>query len=112
MVYRCRRLRKDPGERSAADRCKRIGGGEDADVAERAEHEQIAIAGDDERGLGAERGGEHEIIIGIAADGFRKQGRHDDLGEARVVLHQVGGGEFGSVNARSRARLMSRRGGP
>ena len=40
-----------------------------ADVAERSELQQVVIAGDDERGVGGERTGEHVIIVGIAADG-------------------------------------------
>lgn len=64
--------------RSAADRSERIGGVEDADVAERPEHEQIAIAGDDERDLGGERGGKQKIVVGISAGGLCQRGRYDD----------------------------------
>ncbi len=35
------------------------------------EHERIAIAGDDELGLGRARTGKHVIIVGITADRYR-----------------------------------------
>jgi hypothetical protein len=44
----------------------------DQDVAEGAEVQQIEVAGDDEEGLRGERGGEHEVIVRIAADGCGK----------------------------------------
>ena len=50
---------RDYGRGSAcggSDKGKGVASGEDADVAERAEWDQIAIAGDDEDGLCAEAG--------------------------------------------------------
>lgn len=84
-----------PGERnrSASDRSESVSGREDGDAPEGAESKEILIAGDDERGLGAERGGEHEIVVEIAADGDRKRARNDDLSEVREVSDQVGGGD-------------------
>ncbi len=55
-------------ERSAAEDGEGLGGGEDADVAEGTEIEQIAIAGDDDGGLGGERAGEDLIVVRIARD--------------------------------------------
>lgn len=52
--------------RLCGDEGERFVGWHDADVAEGAEGEQILVAGDDEVGAGAERAGEHGIIIGIA----------------------------------------------
>jgi hypothetical protein len=43
--------------------------GEDTGVAEDAEVEQMAIAGDDEGGFAAERTNDHVVIVGIRADG-------------------------------------------
>jgi hypothetical protein len=54
-----------------AEHAQRLSGVEDADVAEGAEDKQVLIAGDDKWGACGERGGEHEIIVGIAADGLR-----------------------------------------
>lgn len=51
--------------------------GEDADVAEGANVQKIAIAGDDENGVGGERTGEHVIIVGIARGGFERRRSHD-----------------------------------
>ena len=53
-----------------ADEVERLASGEDADVAERAEFEQIAVARDDEGGLCAEGAGEDVIIVGVAHGGF------------------------------------------
>ena len=56
---------RDSGRGSACgggDEVERLARGEDADVAERAELEQIVVAGDDEGGLCAEGAGEDVII--------------------------------------------------
>ena len=45
-----------------------LGGGEDTDVADGAELEQVAIAGNDEGGFSGERAGEDLIVIGITRD--------------------------------------------
>lgn len=63
-----------------------MGGGEDADVAEGAQVEQVAIAGDDEVGLSAERAGEDLGVVRIAAHRLGQGRRLEDLGEARVIL--------------------------
>ncbi|GMW05521.1 MAG: hypothetical protein AMXMBFR8_03180 [Nevskiales bacterium] len=62
----------DSGSGSACgggDEVERLASGEDADVAERAEFEQIAIAGDDKDRLCAKGAGEDVIIVGVAQGG-------------------------------------------
>lgn|GEM_PF-2528353 len=68
--------------RGAVDQLKRVVRGEDADVAEGTEVEEVAITGDDEDRLGGERTGEHVIVVGIARGGFERRGP-DDRARAR-----------------------------
>ena len=75
---------------AGGDEVERLASGEDADVAERAEFEQIAVARDDEGGLCAEGAGEDVIIVGVAHGGF-DHGGPDRCGErtvARDHLHR------------------------
>lgn len=45
---------------------------------------QVLVAGDDQRGLCGERGGEHVVIVRVAADG-RGQRRLDQLEDLHVI---------------------------
>ncbi len=58
------------------DEVESVASSEDGDVAERAEFEQIAVAGDDEGGLCAEGAGQDVIIVGVAHGGFDHGGPH------------------------------------
>lgn len=96
------------------------------------------VAGDDELGFGGERAGEDMIIVGVAAHRGGECVRGDDLGQAFIVLNELGGGKprgahpLGELLSRaitsassaksvrlvqramrrSRARSSRRRGGP
>lgn len=76
-----------------------IGGGEDGDVLEGLEIEQIQIARDDEIGARGECASEYVIVIGIAAGGLRQRLRLDEVSEPTVILDVLGGGQAGELDA-------------
>ncbi len=86
---------RDSGRDSASgggDEVERVASGEDADVAERAEGEQIAVAGGDEGGLRAQGAGEDVIIVGVAHGGL------DHGGPRRGGQRAAAGGQNGGTN--------------
>ena len=68
-------------------------GGENRDALILVQIEQVAIAGDDEVGLGGERASEHVVVIRITAGWGRQRLWLNDLSQAGVVLHELCGGE-------------------
>lgn len=73
---------------------------EDADIAEAAEIQEVAVAGDDDLGLGAKRTSEHLIIVGIARGGTERRCSHqgdegtiarDEVGDSATDLANAGG---------------------
>ena len=48
----------------------------------------MLVAGDDEFGLSGERGGEHEVIVGIGSKGAGEDCRFDDLGKGAVAFDE------------------------
>ena len=82
-----------------AEHSQSFGGVEDADIGEGAENEQVLIAGDDERRARGERSGEDDVVVGVAAHRLNQGRWLDDLGHARVVLHERSGGKPRGLNA-------------
>ena len=70
-----------------------VRGGEDRDALILVQIEQVAIARDDEVGLGGERASEHMVVIRITAGWGRQRLWLDDLRQAGVVLHELCGGQ-------------------
>jgi len=58
--------------------------GANPDPGVRAQDEQVLIAGQDEIRAGGERGGQDDIVVGIAADGGRQGIRGDETGALPV----------------------------
>jgi hypothetical protein len=69
---------------SGAEQGERVGGVEDVDVAERAEIQEVTIAGQEQGSFRGERRGEDMVVVGIARDARQLDGL-DQLDGFEVV---------------------------
>ena len=63
-----------------------IGGVEDGDAVDVLEVTQMLVAGDDEFGVGGERGGEDDVIVGTAGDGAGEDCGFDAVGKNAIAI--------------------------